>query len=70
MFGMSKAKAEDLMSEFFAERRQERAQENELLQDRLEDARSGLESSWEGREWMKNNFLDNQEDYMILKNLT
>ena len=56
---MSKAKAEDLMSEFFAERRQERAQENELLQDRLEDAKSGLESSWEGREWMKNNFLDN-----------
>jgi len=56
--GMSKTEAKDLMQEFFAQRRQERVQENELLQDRLEDPQLFVEKSLENKEWMGGSFLD------------
>ena len=46
------------MQEFFAQRRQERAQENELLQDRLEDAQNGVDVTFENKEWIAGNVLD------------
>jgi hypothetical protein len=55
---MSKTEAKDLMQEFFAQRRQERVQENELLQDRLEDPQLFVEKSLENKEWMGGSFLD------------
>jgi hypothetical protein len=57
-YGMSKSKAKDLMQEFFSQRRQERAQEVELLQDRLEDLEYSDNVVFHNKEWITGNVLD------------
>lgn len=55
---MSKAEENSLMTEFFKERRQEREEENELLQDRLEDMRQGVDSTLGDKEFLGGGLLD------------
>ena len=56
--GMSKASADDVMLQFFSQRRQERVQENELLQEQLEDMKFGLDASLQDKEWVHGGMLD------------
>jgi len=55
--GMSKDKADELMQDFFKQRRAERAEEQELLQDKLEDLREGVDDLRKN-EYMSGNVLD------------
>ena len=54
---MSKAEEDRLMQDFFGQRRLERSQENELLQDQLEDLRSGV-SCLDNKEFVGGDVLD------------
>jgi hypothetical protein len=55
---MSKARADNLMAEFFAQRRQERAEEQELIQDRLKELKFGIDHHISSKEWVGGNLLN------------
>jgi hypothetical protein len=55
--GMSKDKADELMQDFFKNRRVERAEEQELLQDKLDGLRDGVDELGKN-EYMSGNVLD------------
>ena len=55
--GMSKEKADELMQDFFASRRKERSEEQEMLQESLEGLREGVDSL-KRNEYMSGSVLD------------
>ena len=56
--GLSKAKADVLMAEFFAERKKERFEEGQMLKDDKDSGKDQAEEALKGREFYGGNFFD------------